>query len=146
MNYTTAVFLINDDVRAIACTYEEGDKAARSIFKTFDKTIRKDDLVIIPTDTRHKMTVVKVVETDVDIDLDSAVPVAWIIGKVDAEAYKSTLALEEEAVETIKAAEKKKKRDEMRSAVFAHREEMLNGLALTKLETPVALPGAGPSE
>lgn len=143
MNYTTAVFLINDDVRAIACTYEEGDKAARTIFKTFDKTIRAGDFVIIPTDTRHKMTVVKVVDTDVDIDFDSSVPVSWIIGKVDAEPYKSTLALEEEAVETIKAAEKKKKRDEMRSAVFSHREEMLNGLALTKLETPAALPNSG---
>lgn len=142
MNYSTAVFLINDDVRGIACTYEEGEKATRTIFKSMDRSICAGDFVIVPTDTRHKMTVVKVVETDVDVDLDSPVQMNWIIGKVARADYESLLAMEEDAIETIKSAEKRKKRDEMRAAIFKDREAMLNDLQLTKLETITPLPSA----
>ena len=105
MNYSTAVFLINDDVRAIACTYEADEKAKREIFKTLDKSIAKDDFVVVPTDTRHKMTVVKVVEVDVDVDLDSSIPMQWIVGAVERHDYERILKMEEQAIETIKSAE-----------------------------------------
>lgn len=36
MNYSTAVFLINDKVRAVYGTYEAGERAAKTMFKTFD--------------------------------------------------------------------------------------------------------------
>ena len=68
MNYSTAIFLINNHARALKVTYEDG--ANPEIVKTLDQTIKLDDYVVVETDTRHKMTVVKVVETDVDFDLE----------------------------------------------------------------------------
>ncbi len=79
MNYTTAVFLINDKARALRGTYEAGEHAPRALFKTFDPAIKKDDLVIVPTGTRHNMTVVKIVEEDVEIEIETDQPV-WIVG------------------------------------------------------------------
>jgi len=145
MNYSTAVFLINDDVRAIACTYEADEKAKREIFKTLDKSIAKDDFVVVPTDTRHKMTVVKVVEVDVDVDLDSSIPMQWIVGAVERHDYERILKMEDQAIETIKSAEKRKKRDEMRAAIFKDREGMLNGLSLTHLDAAVDEVQAAPA-
>jgi len=45
--------------------------------------------------------------------------------------------MEEQAIETIKSAEKRKKRDEMLAAIFKDREGMLNGLSLTHLDASV---------
>lgn len=39
MNYTTAIFLINKNARAMAVTYEAGDTASREIVKTLDPAI-----------------------------------------------------------------------------------------------------------
>ncbi len=97
MNYTTAVFLINNAVRAVVCTYEAEDKSPRTMFKTFDKTIRVGDLVIVPTNTRHRMTVCKVVETDVDVDFDNSACVHWIVSKVDITQYQTVERLRRDA-------------------------------------------------
>ena len=61
MNYSTAIFLISDEVRAINVTYERDGDAKRTLFKTFSKTIKIDDYVVVETNTRHHMTVCKVV-------------------------------------------------------------------------------------
>ena len=44
MNYTTAVFLINKD--------EPNRLAPRTTFKSMDKSLKVDDYVLVPTDTR----------------------------------------------------------------------------------------------
>ena len=136
MNYTTAVFLINSDVRAIMVSYEpdeERTKNNRVVFKTFDKTIQKDDLVVVPTNTRHSMTVCKVVDVDVDIDFDSDVPVAWVVERVDQAAYAQILGREAEAITVIKSAEKTRKRAELRNAMLADSSEALKALPITLL-------------
>lgn len=122
MNLTTAVFLINDDARAIMVTYEVdtiGRNAPRTMFKTFDKSIKVDDYVVVPTDTRHNLTVCKVVETDVDVDFDSSAQVSWIVGRVDLADVTQIKAQEDKAVEAIKAAEKLKKRKELSESMKA---------------------------
>lgn len=133
MNYSTAVFLINDKVRAIACTYEATEKATREVFKSMDPSIKVGDFVIVPTDTRHKMTVVKVVEVDLDPDLDTHQKMEWIIAPVDLDEYQKLLDLEAAAIETIKSAEKTKRRAEMRDAIFKDQQEKLASLQLTDL-------------
>lgn len=130
MNYTTAVFLINKNVRAVVATYEAEDTAKRTVFKTLDQTLKVGDFAIVPTDTRHKMTVVKIVETDVDIDFDSTTPVAWIMGKIDRTEYDLTLAQEQEAIQVIKSAELRQKRDNLRKAMFADHVETLKALPI----------------
>lgn len=120
MNHSTAVFLINDHVRAIMGVYESDDKAKRVMFKTLDPTIKVGDYVLVPTETRHKMSVNKVVECDVDVDFDSSVHVAWVIAKIDRAPYDTILVQEADAIQTIGSAEVKKKRDDLREALLAN--------------------------
>lgn len=82
MNYTTAIFLISDQARAVNVTYESDDDAPRTMFKTLDPNIKVDDFVTVPTDTRHHMTVCKVVEVDVEPDLETSKEMKWIVGVV----------------------------------------------------------------
>lgn len=147
MNYSTAVFLINDTTRAISCTYEAGDNAPRTIFKTFDQDIKVGDFVVVPTETRHKMTVVKVVEVDLDIDFDSPTQLAWVISTLDKAAYERTLAQEQKAIQMVVSAERKKKKDELRAAIFADHSERLKTLEIAQdtagvVEAAPVRPGA----
>ena|ERR1035437_9731415 len=122
MNLSTAVFLINDNARAIMVTYEvdaDNRKAPRTMFKTFDKSIKVDDYVVVPTDTRHNLTVCKVVAVDVDIDFDSPVQVAWIVGRVDVADVTQIKRQEDAAIEAIKAAEKLRKKKELQASMGA---------------------------
>lgn len=146
-DYSKAVFLINDDVRAIAVTYEpevHGKKVEAVIFKSMDKSLRKDDYVVVPTSTRHLMTVVKIIDVDVDVDLTSSTKMDWIIGRVERSDYESISALEQHAIEQIKSAEKRQMRDEMRNSIFKNHEAMLKEIGLTKLEKTEELPPATP--
>lgn len=114
-NYSTAVMLFNENIRAIRCEYENG--SSQTVFKTLDKTIEVDDLVIIPTGTRHNMTVVKVVEVDYDIDIEDDTAVSFIVGKVHIKAYDQILEQEKIWISALKAGEKKRKRDELEKSM-----------------------------
>lgn len=118
-NPSTAVFLINDNVRAIMATYEDGDNAPRTMFKTLDPTIDEDDIVIVPSTTRHKFTTCKVVEVDVDVDFSSPVQVQWIVGKVDLRDHQEILRMEKEALRTIRSAEIRREKEKLKEALLA---------------------------
>jgi len=133
VNYTTAVFLINKHVRALKATYESNDGAPQTVFKTLDPSIAVGDFVVVPTDTRHKMTVCKIVETDCDIDMDSPTAVAWIIGKVDREGYETTLKNEAQAVQQIKAAELRKKREDLANNLLANHLDTIKALPIAAM-------------
>lgn len=122
MNYSTAIFLINDEVQMVACSYEldhneEPNKLYN--FKSFDKTLKVGDFVIVPTDTRHNLTVVRVEELDVEPNLETSVQFKWIVGKVDLEDHEALLAQEDNAVAQIKRAEKQRRRRELRESMLA---------------------------
>jgi len=127
MNYSTAVFLINDKVRVVKVSYEPDKKDSSSwyAFKTFDHSIVVGDMVVIPTDTRHLMTVARVEDVNVDTDdfLNFTGDLKWIIGKVDMPLYRSCIEMEQEAIRTIKSAEKRKKKEELRKSILADLEE-----------------------
>ena len=140
MNYSIAVFLINKNVRAIACTYESdvaGRPAARTLFKSLDQHLRVGDFVVIPTDTRHGLTVVKIAEVDVDVDFDSQTQMAWIVGKVDLTDHNLVLSQEGQAIAAIKSAEKRKKADELRAALIID-QEAIKALAISDHSEPKA--------
>jgi hypothetical protein len=134
MNYSTAVFLINDKVRAIACTYESAENSPRTIFKTFDQSIKKDDYVIVPTDTRHKMTVCKVVDDAAEPDLESQSKMDWIIGVVDRSDYERVNGQEQAAVDAMKSAEKNRKREELRKSLLADSEGAIKALPISHVQ------------
>ena len=124
MNYSKAIFLLSDVVRAVAVTYEEGDNAPRTLFKTLDPSISVGDYVVVQTGTRHHMTVCKVVETDIDLDLDSGEEIKWIIGTVHTADFDDLVRQEEEAIAKIKSAEKQKRRKELRKALLDDAEDI----------------------
>ena len=127
LNYTKAVFLISDDVRAINVSYEPAQPTSHNpdvkpkmyTFKTVDKSIKVGDLVVVPTDTRHKMTVCRVEETDLEVDVeDDSVKLKWIIDKVNTKEHEKTLKLEQDCISQIRSANKAKKREELREALL----------------------------
>lgn len=130
MNQSTIVFLINDEVRAVRASYEDGVGANDYTFKTFDPLIAVDDLVVVPTDTRHKMTVVKITEVDIEMDLDTDIEIKWIVSRIDQTAHDETLAMEKDAITAVRSAERARKKDELRAAVFKDQADKIGSLAL----------------
>jgi hypothetical protein len=118
-NQSTAVFLINDSTRAIIAIYEAGEKATKTMFKTFDQSIDVDDLIVVPTGTRHGMTVCKVIEVDVDVDFNSQTPVDWVISRVDTTEYDDVIRREKEALKAIRSAELNRERARLKDALLA---------------------------
>lgn len=122
-NYSTAVFLINPNVRAVKAIYEaiplSGPMQPETIFKTFDKSLKKGDLVLVPTQTRHCMTVVKITEVDVEVDPDTSTQIDWIIGLIDTTQYLKTLEQESDAIKIIKSAKATKKRADLAKELLA---------------------------
>lgn len=116
MNPSKIVFLVNESVRAVAVTYQPDD--VTTTFKTFDPNIQVDDLVVVPSSTRHKATVCKVVEVDMEIDLSSPAKLDWIISRVDTESHVLTLAREDEAIKLVQANQRRKKAAELRADLF----------------------------
>ena len=131
MNHSTAIFLINDRVRAIGVSYDarkEGDNAYDKIIKTMDSSIKVGDYVVVPTNERHKMTVCRVAQVDLDIDFDSTVHLDWIIGTIDLTDFDEIERQEAQAVATIKSAEKRRKREELRVTLINDTGEALKAL------------------
>ena len=141
MNYSTAIFLISDAVRAIHVTYgpdTENTRADRKLFKTFDTEIKKGDFVVVPTDTRHGMTVCQVAEADVDFDIETSAQVKWILGVVNTADADDIKRQEDEAIARIKRAEKRRRTEELREKLLADAEGDLK-------ELPIYSPGGEPA-
>ena len=136
MNYSTAVMLINTNIRAVKTVYypERDAKGnylthvndagrvevnARVLHKTLDKSIGVGDYVIVPTKSRHNMTVAQVVEVDSEVDFDSDENVEWIVSKVDVVPSKKILAEESKWIETLKLSEKNAKRTKIKEDMLA---------------------------
>ena len=142
MNYSTAVFVLNDNVRAIRAAYEKPENAPTGspdanggfVFKTLDHTIKKDDLVVVPTKTRFGFTICKVTEIDVAVDTDSPTQLQWVAGVFDKADHENTLAMEAQMIAKMRDIEKNKKRRELRAAMTADAEE-----AKVLLASPMAM-------
>jgi hypothetical protein len=132
MNYSTAVMLINKNIRAVNVVFEpqqddpnynaqeQRGQPASYTFKTLDKDAKVGDLYIAPKDGRHRFTVVKVVAVDVDVDFDSNIQLKWLANKVDKESYEKIIAEEAVAIEKIKKSEHLHKRQELADKLIKH--------------------------
>lgn len=123
MNYNTAIFLVNTKVRAIKAVYQpdvEGKpREPRVLYKTLDPSITVGDYILVPTETRHKMSVFRVTDVDVEIDFDdTTLNPKWVIGVVDREEYERTVDMESAAIERIRSAEKRRKQEELRKSLL----------------------------
>lgn len=144
MNYSTAVMLINPNIRAIKTNYEP-DVAGRPpqeriIFKTLDKSIKKGDCVVVPTDTRHKLTVVLVDEVDVEVDFDAGKEIKWVVSKFTTEDHARILSEEAKWIETLKASEKRKKREEIKKNMLEmYSEDGIDKLPIANMSDTVSI-------
>lgn len=144
MNYSTAIMIVNDSIRAIRCAYEPTQEGTKTyLFKTLDPSIKNGDLVVVPSTTRYKRAVVKVVEVNVEPDFESDVQVEWIVGKIDNADYSAIKKAEQEFIDKSRAAEKKAKRDELRKKWDALDSDTMKSLAISNM---TSLPGAVPSD
>lgn len=147
MNYTTAVMLINTNIRAVNVIYEkdkENSKAKRVMFKTLDQNLKVGDLVVIPTDAdhRHGFTVAKVDAVDVDVDFDSATKVEWIADIFDDAAYEKLLVEEQQYIELIKKGEQLKRRKDIAANLDALSVEGLKELPIANYGDKLAISDA----
>jgi hypothetical protein len=143
MNYTTAAMLVNDNIRAIMCAYDVGtDKvpATSYMFKTLDTSIKVGDLVVVPSDTRHKFTTVKVTDIDVEPDFKSPIQIKWVAAKIDLENYALIHSEEDKMIEAIKASQKLKAKQELKKDLLGLHEEAISNLSITNMGSPVAIP------
>lgn len=122
MNLSTAVFLINKDLRAVMATYEPGQKS--TMFKTLDKSIKAGDMVTVPTNTRHNLTTAKITEVDVSVDFDDQTKVDWIISRIDMETYERTKKMEDQAIEVLKVADFRRRREALSNDLTASAAEI----------------------
>lgn len=128
MKQSLIVFLINDSVRAIKGRYEEG--GVDTTFKTLDQDIRVDDYVVVQSSTRHGLTVVKVTAVDIDVDLEANAEMLWAVQKIDMASFGVTLEQEQKAIAAVNAAEKARKKEELRRSLFANHEATIATLEL----------------
>lgn len=141
MNHSMAIFLISDKARAMLVTYEpdqNGRQSERTMYKTLDPTIKVDDYVVVPTDTRHKMTVCKIVEVDVEPDFDSGQDMKWIVGNVSTADFDKIKSQEGDAIVKIKSAEKRRKREELRRDLLADADDGLKKLPIYTVKAVAA--------
>jgi len=137
-NYTTAIFLVNSSVTA---HYEpdpvNGPKAKRETFKTFDSSLKKGDIISVPSTTRHQVTTAMVDEVGVSVDLDTTEKVRWVIGKVDLVAFEKVKAQEDALINKMKNAEAHHRQEELRKKLLASLPaDALNGTDLVNVALP----------
>lgn len=131
MHDSTIVLLINDTARAIKAEYEpSGSKAT---FKTLDQDIDVGDMVVVQSGTRHEMTTCKVVEVDFDINYDTSGKINWVIQKIDTDTFEQILGKEKQAIDAVKAAERERKRNELRESMFAGQPEDIKALEIAHI-------------
>lgn len=120
MNLTAAVFLVNESVRALRVEYDPDNKYNNDtsrLYKTFDTTVSKGDLVVVPTNTRHGYTVAKVVDIDFQVDFQTTEQYRWVVDKVDLTRFKEVLETEKKIVHRVGKAEENKMRAELKASM-----------------------------
>lgn len=121
MNLSASVMLVNKAIRPVRVEYDPDqwkNNSPDAVFMTFDPAIKVDDLVIVPTHTRHGFTIVKVKEIDFAVDFQDTRPVwRWIGGRFDKAQYESILAQEKIIKDRIAKSQENKMRKELAEAM-----------------------------
>lgn len=120
MNLSTAIMLVNDSVRAVRVEYDPDNyknNSPNKLFKTLDPDLKKDDLVIVPTSTRHGFTIAKVTEVGFRPDFNAVEQYSWVAGKLDKGAYDSIIEQEKVVVDRIGDAETNRMKEQLRQSM-----------------------------
>lgn len=143
MNLSVAVFLFNKAVRGVLASYQppaEGAVPKTEFFKTLDPDLAVGDFAIVPTQTRHGMTVVRIEEVDVDPPYDADEHADWIIDRVDRGDYEITLAQESKAIKQIKTGAVERRREQLAQDMLAGVKDKVGTLPIFDREDDPAAP------
>lgn len=122
VNPSLAAFLLPDEQRprCVSVSYEKtavGGKLQGSdikSFKTFNRDLKPEDFVIIPTDTRWGFTIGRVEAVDLIVNYTSSEEMRWVGDVFDKKTYDNILARERALVGNVtKATEAKARRELM---------------------------------
>lgn len=134
MNYTTALFLINDNLKAVYANYDPNRSHDKTMFKTLDSSIKVGDYIVVPSKTRYNLTCVKVVEIAAEPDLDASTPVEWVIQKVNYEDYQERLDKEKASMSEIKDLVSRRKKAALLAAFGADNIDILKSLPMASIK------------
>lgn len=126
MNLSASIMLVNEAIRPVRVEYDpdvyKNNTQVDNYFMTFDRDLKKDDLVIVPTKTRHKFTVVKVIEIDFAVDFhNSNIEWRWVAGSVDLAQYNSILETDKKVRDRVAKGQENKMRGELKAAMGMER-------------------------
>lgn len=127
MNLSAAVMLFEENgVRPCKVEYDPdngyNNKGAQHthFFKCVDPSVKKDDLVIVQTTTRHGFTVAKVTQigyADVQVNFDDSTQWLWVAAKFDNDGFKAVLESEKLLTSKVSEANANKLRNDMKAAM-----------------------------
>ena len=126
-NPSTVLFLVNDDLRAVRVSYEEG-RGQETIKKTFLTDLKVGDYVLVETETRYGATVCKVAALNVEVDFASPTKVGWVFSKIDLEQLDRLKEEETRALSIINEARKREAKAALRQTILAQCGEELKAL------------------
>jgi hypothetical protein len=130
------IFLLDEvDVRVVAVSYEQHDRAETVQFKTMDTTLQVGDYVVVPTSTRWLMTVCRVEEVNVEPDLDMT-EIHWLRAVVDQSDYSDILVGEAQLIAAANSAEKRALKAKLRAEMTIDQEAMSGLTLLNKASDP----------
>ena len=119
MNVIASVMLVNKAIRPVTVEYDpdiQRNNNPNRRFMTLDAAIKKDDLVIVPTSTRHGFTIAKVSDIDFAVDFNSPEQWGWLGGKFDKGTYDEILTTAKAIQDRIAKAQENKMRRELMEA------------------------------
>jgi len=119
MHDTRKVFLLEETLRCVKAAYEIGDRPRLVEYKTFNTSIEVGMYLVVPTQSRHEMAVVKVHEVDIEPDLSSDTRMDWVVDTIDRDAYAGTLASEKSFINAARSAERRRMRETLKKDVLA---------------------------
>ena len=127
----------------IKVQYDPND-SSRIILKTMDQDLAVDDFVVVESSTRHEMTIAKVTDVDLDVDLESSKEMLWVVSRVCLEEHKQTKRDETAAIAKVQQVKQRSARQKLREELFKDDEAGMAALALTKqvVEPPEPAPQA----
>jgi hypothetical protein len=131
MHPSKIVFLINDDVTAFTGVYDpQATNEKPRMFKTMIPDLAVGDMVVVQSEARHGFSVVSVKELNVEPDIESSEEIRWAFHKIEQAAIKELTDMEAAAITQVQIAERKRRKEKLREAMFGGQEDVLENLKL----------------
>lgn len=122
MNYSTAVLLVSEQVKAIGVKFgtSGGSLSGKEYVYKTTEDVELGDLVLVQTDDNiYSYKVVEVTNLDPEVPFEGDRKIKWIVQKVDLTLRETNEEREAEVVEKVMQANKKSKREQLRDMLMA---------------------------